>query len=60
MASDERISRDEAAQRLGVSIATLDRYLADGLLTRHKNKITKRVQLDAAEVENLRREREDG
>lgn len=60
MASDERISRDEAAQRLGVSIATLDRYLADGLLTRHKNKITKRVQLDAGEVERLRRERENG
>lgn len=54
----ERIARADAAERLGVSIATVDRYLAEGLLTRHKNPVTKRVQLDAAEVEQLRRTRE--
>lgn len=56
----ERISRAEAAERLGVSLVTLDRYAAAGLLTREKNEITKRVLFDADEVERLRREREGG
>jgi predicted DNA-binding protein (UPF0251 family) len=55
----ERITREQAAEQLGVSLATLDRYLAAGLLTREKNRFTKRVTLDADEVERLRLERED-
>lgn len=55
---DERLSREDAAQRLGVSLATLDRYLARELLSRHKNPVTGRVTLSAAEVDELRRTRE--
>lgn len=55
----ERITREQAAERLGVSLATIDRYLAAGLLRREKNRLTKRVTLDADEVERLRSERED-
>lgn len=29
-------TRDEAARALGVHVGTIDRYLADGTLTRHK------------------------
>jgi len=57
--TDERITREQAAQRLGVSTATIDRYLRTGLLTsRVKNRVTGRVTLSAAEVEQLQRERE--
>jgi predicted site-specific integrase-resolvase len=52
-----RITREEAAQRLSVAVATIDRYLRTGALTRHKNRITGRVTLSAAEVDQLRRER---
>lgn len=54
----ERITREEATQRLGVSLPTIDRYLRTGALSRHKNRITGRVTLSASEVEQLRRERE--
>jgi predicted site-specific integrase-resolvase len=57
--TDERITREEAARRLRVSTATIDRYLRTGLLTsRVKNRVTGRVTLSAAEVERLQRERE--
>lgn len=55
---DERITREEASRRLGVSVATIDRYLRADLLSRHKNRVTGRVTLSAAEVEKLQRERE--
>lgn len=55
----ERITRAEAADRLGVSLATIDRYLADDRLTRvTKIEITNRVLLDADQVEQIRRSRE--
>lgn len=54
---DERITREEAAQRLGVSLATIDRYLRHKLLGRQKNLITGRVTLSGAEIDRLRRER---
>jgi hypothetical protein len=54
---DERITREDAARRLGVSLATIDRYLRTELLSRSKNAITGRVTLSAAEVEQLSRER---
>lgn len=53
----ERITREQAAQRLGVSLATLDRYLAAGRLDRERNDVTRRVTLDADQVEQLRRAR---
>lgn len=56
----ERITREQAAERLGVSLATLDRYLAAGLLDREKNRLTKRVTLSAGQVDELRRTREAG
>jgi predicted site-specific integrase-resolvase len=54
----ERITREDAARRLGVSLATIDRYLRTSLLSRYKNRVTGRVTLSAAEVEQLHRERE--
>jgi predicted DNA-binding protein (UPF0251 family) len=54
---DERITREEAAQRLGVSLATIDRYLRRRVLNRYKNLITGRVTLSGAEIDRLRRER---
>lgn len=54
---DERITREEAAQRLGVSLATIDRYLRQKLISRQKNLITGRVTLSGAEIDRLRRER---
>ena len=54
----ERVTREEAARRLGVTLTTIDRYLRDKRLSRSKNVVTGRVTLSAAEVELLRRERE--
>lgn len=56
----ERITREQAAERLAVSLATLDRYLAAGLLARERNPVTRRVTLSADQVEQLRRTREAG
>jgi predicted DNA-binding protein (UPF0251 family) len=55
--NDERITREEAAQRLSVSLATIDRYLRHKLISRQKNLITGRVTLSGAEIDRLRRER---
>lgn len=55
----ERLTRAQAADRLGVSTATIDRYALSGLLTRYKNRLTGRVSYDAAEIEKLRTEREE-
>jgi predicted site-specific integrase-resolvase len=51
------ITREEAAERLGVSLATLDRYLRRRLLTRYRSDITNRVEIDPDEVEHLRARR---
>ena len=60
MAESETISRAEAARRLSVSLQTLDGYAREGLLTRLKNPVTKRVRFAVDEVEALRRQREEG
>lgn len=59
VSTDEWITRHDAAERLGLSLATVDRYVARGVIRSRKNKITKRVTLNAADVEQLRREREE-
>ena len=55
--NDERIGREEAAHRLGVSPSTVDRYALAGYLTRERNPITRRTTYSAREVEQLRRSR---
>jgi excisionase family DNA binding protein len=46
------LSREEAAESLGVSLSTIDRYLRDGTLRRVK--IGKRiVRIDAAQLSSL-------
>lgn len=46
------LSRQEAADRAGVSLRTIAACLADGRLTKHKDKLN-RVRIDAAEVDAL-------
>lgn len=46
------LTRKEAAERAGVSLRTIANCLADGRLTRHKDKLG-RVMIDAAEVDAL-------
>lgn len=50
----ERIPREEAARRLGVSPSTLDRYALAGYLDRERNPITRRTTYSADQVEALR------
>jgi predicted site-specific integrase-resolvase len=56
---DHRVTRAETAERLGVSVQTVDRYAMSGRLHRTKNRITGRVFYSADEVEHMRREREE-
>ena len=58
VATNDQISRKDAAAQLGVSVLTVDRYADAGLLTRDKNPITKRVWFSKREVAKLRAERE--
>lgn len=54
----DRITREDAADRLGVSLRTLDRYGGPhGPLTRERNPVTGRVTYDPDQVEHLRRVR---
>lgn len=46
------LTRQQAAERAGVSLRTIANCLADGRLTRHKDKLG-RVKIDAAEVDAL-------
>lgn len=46
------LTRQQAADRAGVSLRTIANCLADGRLTRHKDKLG-RVKIDAAEVDAL-------
>lgn len=57
MASDDGLTREETAERLGVSLATVDRYLRRRVLTKRKSEITNRVEIDPDEVERLRARR---
>lgn len=46
------LTREEAAEKLGVSLSTIDRYLRDGTLRRVK--IGKRiVRIESAQIESL-------
>lgn len=49
----DRLSRLDAARLLGVSLQTVDRYVASGALRAEKNAVTKRVWFDRREVEEL-------
>lgn len=50
--ADPRMSREDAAETLRVSVSTIDRYLRDGILP--KSKLGKRlVRIDRAAVEAL-------
>lgn len=54
--SKDLITRQQAADRAGLSIQTIDRYLAQGLLTKYKAGPTKRfVRVDSAELDELLR-----
>lgn len=55
-----RITREEAAERLGVSLRTLDRYIERDLLGRERNPVTGRVTLDPEQVAELRAVRDRG
>jgi excisionase family DNA binding protein len=47
------ISRKEAAQRIGVSLITIDRALANNRLTRYRSTNGFHIRLDAQEVDAL-------
>ncbi len=49
----ELISRKEAAQRIGVSLITIDRALASNRLTRYTTANGTRVRLDVREVDEM-------
>lgn len=49
----DRLSRLDAARLLGVSVQTVDRYVAAGTLHPEKNPVTQRVWFDRQEVEQL-------
>lgn len=53
-----RMSRREAAQRLGVSEQTIDRYVATGLLPAVRTTIGRRTWIPTADVERVRAARE--
>lgn len=48
------LPRDEAARYSGFSLSTIDRYLRDGTLTRHR-KGKRRVLIARAELDSLLR-----
>lgn len=45
------LTRREAAARAGVGLRTIARKLADGTLTRHRDGLSHRVLIDAAELD---------
>lgn len=47
------ISRTDAAERLGVSLRTIDRYIERGLLVRHHDAAGYRVGVELAGVEAI-------
>jgi predicted site-specific integrase-resolvase len=53
----EWISRAEAATRIGVNVATIDRYVSKGVIRSRKNELTRRVTLSAEDVEAARQKR---
>jgi DNA-binding transcriptional MerR regulator len=56
--ADHRITRAEAAERLGVSLSHLAYLARTGRINRRQNPDTGRVWYDAEEVEQLRARRE--
>lgn len=55
MPDTERLTRQQAAEQLGISLSRLADYGRTGVLTRYRNPITRLVTYDAAEVEKLRK-----
>jgi excisionase family DNA binding protein len=51
------MTRQQAAEVLGVSLQTVDRYVSRGVIASRKNELTNRVRLSVADVEKVRRER---
>ena len=53
MTTDEStwLTRRGAARRAGVDVRTIARRLADGTLTPHRDRLTRRVLIDAGELD---------
>jgi predicted site-specific integrase-resolvase len=47
------ISRTSAAERLGVSLRTIDRYIERGLLVRHRDAVGRRSGVELAGVARI-------
>lgn len=52
---EEYMTSEEACKRLSVSSRTLERYVKDGLLTKHRRRIGREVFYKRSEVEDLLR-----
>lgn len=52
---EEYMTSDEACKRLKVSSRTLERYVRDGLLKKHRRRIGREVFYKRSEVEGLLR-----
>jgi excisionase family DNA binding protein len=52
---EEYMTSEEACERLNVSLRTLERYVKDGLLKKHRRKIGREVFYKRSEVEDLLR-----
>jgi excisionase family DNA binding protein len=52
---EEYMTSDEACKRLKVSSRTLERYVRDGLLIKHRRRIGREVFYKRSEVEGLLR-----
>ena len=51
---EEFLNPSEASNELGVNVRTLDRYAREGLITKHKQKITGRVMYKRSEIADLK------
>lgn len=56
----EWLTRQEAANELGVSLKKIDRYMAAGMLTRHKARDGHGTLLEAAQVAKLAHQHKEG
>ena len=52
---EEYMTSEEACERLSVSLRTLERYVKDGLLKKHRRRIGREVFYKRSEVEDLLR-----
>jgi len=58
VSTHEWMSRDAAAEQLGVSTQTVDAYVRKRLIRSRRNEITKRTQLWRADAEQVQKTRE--